>query len=167
LFEQLSVRDRAAIGLAGLVTFRLRADILGEPLTLGFTELAERVVKEGAVKGNPGRVQLLDDCDIQTLLREQHFDIAAAARSWNGSVEQRLGEKAASEGERLRGWLIDAIPALDPGGELKPDVWEGVGAQDEAPPGSLFQRDPGLNNRAIFLERSGKGRVDRDGVRRR
>jgi hypothetical protein len=32
-------------------------------------------------------VELLDDRDVEALLRDQHFDVATAQGRWNGGVE--------------------------------------------------------------------------------
>ena len=63
-------------------------------------------------------MKLLDNCDVQSLLREKDLHIAAPARSRNGGGEQRLSEKPARESERLRVRLISTFPALNSGQSL-------------------------------------------------
>jgi hypothetical protein len=76
--EELCAHDRAAIGLPGAITIRLSGDILGEPFALCFAEGAKRFVVESGIKSETRRVQILDDRDIQALLRDQDFDVSAA-----------------------------------------------------------------------------------------
>ena len=58
-------------------------------------------------------VQLTDDRDVQPLLGEQNFDVAPASGSRDGRIEQRLGKKAASEGERPNCRLVRAVAAAE------------------------------------------------------
>ena len=93
----------AAVRLPGLIALRLGGDVLDQPLPLRFAEGAERIVEERGIKCDARRVELLDNRNIQALLREQDFDVTAAARGWNGGIEQRLRKKAAAKSEGLVG----------------------------------------------------------------
>src|SRR5204862_5655080 len=119
-------------------TVLLGRDGVGETLALGFAEPTERFIVEGRVKSDPGRVQMLDNGNVQTLLCDQHFDVAAAKGSGNGGSNERLGKKAARERERLDRRFVGALAALDSGKALYPDVGKTAGTEDEAAAGRLF-----------------------------
>ena len=112
-------------------------------------------------------MKLLDNRDVQALLREQDFHVAAAARSGNGGVEQRLREKTARESERLRVRLTRALSALNPGEALYSGVGETVRPQNEPPARSLFDRYFRLQDDRIFLERLRERGVEADRIRGR
>jgi hypothetical protein len=99
---------------------------------------------------------MLDDGNVQTLLCDQHFDVAAAKGSGHGCVEEWLGEKAARERERLDRRFVGALAALDSGKTLDPEVGKTGGTEDEATAGRLFERDAGLHDLGIFLEGPGE-----------
>ncbi len=156
--EQSRAGHRPAIRLSRLVTLGLGVDVFREALPLRFAELAQRIVQERGVKGDAGGVKLLDDGDIQSLLREQDFHVAAPARRGNGGVEQRLREKPAREPERLRVRLTRALAALDSGEALDSHVGETDRSQDEPAARSLFERYFCLDDGRDFSRASWRAR---------
>ncbi len=162
--EQSRAGHRPAIGPSRLVALGLGVDVFRQALPLRFAELSQRIVQERGVKGDAGAVKLLDDGNIQSLLREQDLHVAAAARRGNGGVEQWLREKPAREPERLRFRLTCALAALDAGEALDSHVGEADRSQNEPAARSQLKRDLRLDDGRVFLERSGQGRVEADGV---
>ncbi len=108
----------------------------------------------GGVIGDARSVQLLHDGEVQTLLREQDLDVAAAKGGGNGGVENRLGEQTADEGKGLHVFLTGALAALHAAGNEDANIRPGRGAQDDAAPGGFFEPRLRFANRGIFLERA-------------
>jgi hypothetical protein len=138
---------------------------LGETLALRFAEGAQRFIVERSVKGDSRGVQTLDDGNVEALLRDQHFNIPAPERSWNGRVEERLGKKSASECERPNSWFIRALPALDTGKPLDLQVGEGRGTKNEPSSSCLFEREPRLDDFGILFQRARERGIERDRIR--
>src|SRR4051812_42033058 len=100
-------------------------------------------------------MQLLDHHNIQLLLRDQQFEVAAATRWRNCGIEERLGKISLRECERFR--LIVEFDAMSSLRTSDPfDVGVGIRnrSQNQTLSGRLFQSCLSLLNRRIMLQRA-------------
>jgi hypothetical protein len=110
-------------------------------------------------------MKLIDNRDVQPLLREQDFHIAAPAGGGKSGVEQRLRKKPARESERLRVRVARALAALNSEQALQSHIGETNRPQNESPARRLFERHFRLHDGGIVLERFRERGVEADRVR--
>ena len=162
--EQLCAHDGGAVALPGAITVRLGRYILGEPFSLRFPERAKGIVVERRVKSNAGGVKLLDDRDVEALLRNQSFDVAATPGSRNRRVEQGLRQKAPRKREGAEGRFIRAFTTLQAGEALNLQIGQRDGMENKATAGGLFKGQPCLDDLRIFFKRPGEGGLEGDRI---
>src|SRR3954451_17931044 len=103
------------------------------------------------VESQASRMQLLEDCDVQSLLREQDFNVAAPIRSRHGRVENRLPQISLHKGKRLRLVLARTMSALYSHRGVHVRIRQSGGVQDEAPTTRCFQTQLRVLNDRISL----------------
>src|SRR4051812_37250554 len=104
--------EDASLSQPRLITRVLRiADAL-QVLPLLLAQLFERAIVSSGVIGNARTVQLLDHGHVQSLLRDQDFDVAAPTRRRNSRIKQSLRNSAVAEPKRLIRFFASSMTAL-------------------------------------------------------
>ena len=130
---------RSLISQSGFETGSLSSYILLQSSLLFPAEGFQRSIVEGGVKRQARCMQLLNDSNVQLLLCNQDFDIAAPQRSGQTRVEQRLGQDAASHGEAFYSAFTGAVTGLNACRDAQFSVRQGDGTKDQPFSGSLLK----------------------------
>ena len=100
------------INQARLITLRLTTHVQLESLHLFGTNLVQIAIVNGGVKSDTRTVQLIRDCGIELLLRDQNFEVRAPERNGNGGVKQGLSEPASGKAKWLISFLSGPMSSL-------------------------------------------------------
>ena len=96
-------------------------------------------------------MQLFEHGNIQTLLREQNFNIAAPARSRNSHIKKWLGNTAGGKGEWLHRIFARTLSALHAERNVSAGVRQKAGTENKSTSRRRFQlRLRFLDRRIIF-----------------
>src|SRR4051812_26584792 len=116
----------------------------------------------GGVETHPRGVQLFGHGDVQPLLGEQDFYVAAPIGGRDARLENGLPQVTLRKGERLRLVLAGTVSALNSDGRVDGGIRQPRRAQNEPSTTRFFQAELCLLNVRILLERSSERRVERD-----
>ena len=161
---QLRAGERTAVRQPGFISSLLADYIFSQMEPLFFAQAMQRTIEKRSVKSDTRGVQLIADRDVELLLRDQQFDVAAPIGRWYDRVKERMSEVSIPKTERLIRFFSGSLPALISSRDSNKCIRPRHRAKDKTASGRLFDVGFCLLNHRILFQCGLKGSLQGNGL---